>query len=93
MLTNELNGLNRRALDNNLYNKKLDRPIRSPKILLSTKSIQFTSPFSKNLLKRIRRSELLINNELATGISSHDSNTFQPNGESSFFNIYFFFCI
>ena len=36
------------------------------------------------LLRRIKReNQLLINNELASGLGSHDSNTFQPNGESS----------
>lgn len=56
-----------------------------------SKPIPFTSvsspkSSSSNRLLRIKReNQLLINNELANGLSSHDSNTFQPNGESSTF--------
>lgn len=55
--------------------------------LISFTSSSISSPKSSPdlPLRRIKReNQLLINNELANGLSSHDSNTFQPNGESCF---------
>ena len=56
------------------------------KSISSTSSISSPKSSSPDLpFKRTKReNQLLINNELANGLSSHDSNTFQPNGESCF---------
>lgn len=56
--------------------------VSSPK---SPKSPKSSAKSSNRPLRIKRENQLLINNELANGLSSHDSNTFQPNGESSTF--------
>lgn len=91
-LSNGLNTLDRPLLTRSIKLEPLDSLNLSKSSKLSSKSISSKSKSlsSKNslFLNRIKRdNQLLINNELglSNGLNSHDSsNTFQPNGESSF---------